>query len=1296
MANNYFDAASQGYVNVQQQLSQLGLMGGSMQPMDGRGAAVQIPTLPPPNFTTQVASTASFPTGPASSGVAPLPYGLSAPQMSSFAGHAGPPQPLTLNSMGSALHMPQFMGYPSPPPMPAPMPIGGSFGGGIGGYLADRSIAAGGAPPPMGGNIIRARADAASRVSRTTGDIVGHGLEWGTRGAAVTSGLMGIGAMAASTGWGAIAGVPAMALSGVLMAGDMMASGYNQQRSHVRKLRQTYGGLTMGNMVDPTGLGMSVGSAMQVSGGLADVGRSIGMSKGAMMSVGGAAQGMGLLRGHTNTASDLVSRIKTLAQVTKTITDLGEGISAGDALQLQALSQEMGMGAGVDMASMGRRLVTAARVTGQTLGGITQGAAGAAGMYSSLGMSGAAGMQTGAVTTTQGAVIANSGRLSNRQLARMGGAAGISGTLLQSQAAFDAKAATPLVYGAMEMTSAGTFRVNQDRLNRIARGEISLKDAEKRGRDFLTGKADDSKGLTKHQLGRLLDQFNRQKADLVADAQEKLNPSQRQNMQLTQIKDLMERKNLTFRQGAVQVTGSTQAAEALEALVKDPNVRMEQQKQQSLQRREAIKRAAAGPGPDHSTLSGIGRWFGSPFRAMGDVGSKIGGVLSRAEHEDRRAAAGLYDGTLRGSERMSAAEEARVWGGRSAFARMYDRDRARVARDNPAQAALEVMGGRMDKMGIMPGAGDYFRSVAAHSAATGLRRPGTYNLDTEAGSWGVWSGASDANKLMRKIKGDWFVGHSVKDYFTESPYERGDMAKTFDRYASSGGALREMLSRGSGESGLDMAMGIIDERAMGLDKPGQRDAMILARGQALNYARGQAQVAQGKGQKAYSEGSTEGLTQDRIMGSYKAALREQLKKQNVPEAEREKIIEQATTGRDAEDITGSIYKSLSQDKRYRRGVSQFFEDVDSVQGFAGISGLVTEEAYNKSRKREIKVRQNWMDHLSVGEMLGGGDEAADPYFRELAKTGLSEGALKMLAKYEGLDKIGDMSQLSDSAKGVSKKDKKFAREIMDAVARGKAGKKGAPGEASISQALLDKTDKIAASLDWSKKGGYGEHMIGEDGVFTVGLRYAQQNLKAETDAQLRQRLGLTGSEHQRRMGMSIWSHSIDDKELSKLGLGETAIHGQRAAGIAGIEGAIKGLGRTGTSEEFLRKLLGAGFVDHGDAKWNKGVGDQITAYRSAKNDKERKKHAQQIAEAISQELSSREKPGSRTALPGEATETSGEGGPLNQTLQELRAHMQNSDRAMSAIVTTMRMMSGVPIYSGGARPQGPKKPSWQL
>ena len=240
-----FSTIAQGYGGMQQSLQQLGLAPGSFTPMDGGGSAPQIPTPPPPQFTTVVSTTAPFP------GMAP-----------GLGGAAGPPPPMpTIYTRPSMVHSapqptmapPQFMGAQMAPAMmqqsiysqPVMMP-------GVTSHSPQSQAAMMGAPlqpsmyqdmramsglsaPVIGQDYVAQRMAASSRMSdRLIGGVastVGMASNVvGLGGAAASMGLLGAGA----AGLGAAAGL----VAAPLMAGAAWADSLRNQWGMGRQAQQ--------------------------------------------------------------------------------------------------------------------------------------------------------------------------------------------------------------------------------------------------------------------------------------------------------------------------------------------------------------------------------------------------------------------------------------------------------------------------------------------------------------------------------------------------------------------------------------------------------------------------------------------------------------------------------------------------------------------------------------------------------------------------------------------------------------------------------------------------------------------------------------------------------------------------------------------------------------------------------------------------------------------------------------------------------------------------------------------------
>ena len=1236
MANNYFDAASQGYVNVQQQLSQLGLMGGSMQPMDGRGTAVQIPTMTAPQFTTQVASTASFPMTPQYSPPALLPFGMAgggmtgAPQAHTTM-YAPPPRPQGPPIYQSAA--PGFLPYPSMPPMPAPATLGG--GGGIGGFLSDRALSMGQHGPGLHGGLIRARADAHSRVSGNIADTLGKGIQYGGIAAGAVGGLGAVGALgAAGAGAGTIAALGTAAVAAPLFAAGEIALSYNRRRKATQALRQQFSNLSTGDMLDPTGLGMGVRSASGVAQGLQQAGSQMGMSSGAMMSVGEGAQQLGLLSGHTQTQGDLVSRIKTLAQVAKHITDLGEGISPGDALQLTALVNEMGTRNITDVKSIGRRLVTAARVTGQTLSGAVGQASAGAGMYSSLGMSGSAGLLTGGLSITQGqSLAANWGRmgLSPRQLQRMGGAKGMSEELLKSQAAFDKKTSVPIVYGAMRMTEEGKFEIDQDRLAKISRGEIGLKEARKRGTDFFLGKADDTKGMTKKQRYRLLQQFNRQREDLVADVNEGMSPENRQSLHIRQIMDLMHKKSgMTFLTAAERVTGSTKAARALEALAKDTQGRYEISKQRDIQYREQLAKDASPAGSRRRLGAVIGRGFSAAFRPLKKMGQGLADFVSEEEALGRDQAAGLYKGSVRNQQVLHGADRARVLGGMSTS----------------------------DLLGLASGEEKLRQG-----------REGSRFLNPQ-GNWTLFTGGFMASEgrgdtLLREMKGDTGFLAKIGSAFGGEKYTSGTRDTEFTKLLKSRDAWNEAQVIGEGISGASVGIGTSRQAAAG--DSAISNILISARTAGLQHARKAAVLSRGG---LFGGGSTEGLQSGAIL----AAMRKVIDDDTSLNAEQKRTAKKALQGgsRSGTNMVASVYKDLREDPKYKADVARAGQHIQEASDLVS-GGTSADAKLERASSGDLMIdmdRKGILDsrYQSLDDLMGG-EGAGKGFLQSLGKSGLSKGALELF-----LGKRGDMSSIESEAALRGDKTNKSAQEIMRSIAAFKAGKGG------LDPKLIE---QLKGNKDFHRLTGGQVHGAWTN-TMVSGALASKSQYQAQGAQQYLESMGMYAGDPMAENLMAMTGKDDDARNrlFGKMwGVGTDATPGSQDA-ITSILGTGFERSRTLTPGQMGKIDTALSGVDLARTRLD---ADPTNTGLQDKHEKE-KRRAEGVITKLIAEAVDKKKRLSATRAPGSSdTSPEGQGSQqLNNTLSDLNTFLVDNQKVLSGLVTKVQTMNAV--LSGAALP----------
>lgn len=663
-----FSSIAEGYGGAQQTLARFGFVPGSFLPSDKGGAAPQLPTMPPPRFATVASTTLPFPSAvPQFAGAAaapppaPLPPMFQAGQPTFTPGMQqafGPPVP----QMGTyAMPMPSSgsMGMPITPPnfsrmfsrpMTGTQQQGGFFAGGslgsdlfLAGYMPTAlSLDA----PGTGVNIMRQRYEAGSRL-------VDRGL--GYAGTAVNVASAGLGIL----GGAAALGIGGATLGGIAAAGGMVAlplaaagmglSAYNERRDQVKQVAQIMSGVASGPLAGPLGTGIDQSVARQIQRGLFSKPGVDTFSTEDYLSTFGQAQEMGLMRGRTNSVDQIVKRVKELAKLSKSIMDLGEGITQKDALEMQMLAQNMGLSTS-KFASQGiaSKILASARLTGQSMGAIMSGAGTeGASLFAQMGMNAGAGMMTGVSSAALAANMVNSGRLSDREVAMFGGESGLGNLLMKNMAGFQSRNATNMVLGSL---------LNKNAFQQMVTGAVGMDASAGSLTKMLSGK-----GVSSSQRDVFYQLFEEKAPDLLNSLQEGLTPERMQLMMLNQAKTLMgsSKKPLTAFSAFKQVTGSEEGARALMKLMQDPSVLKSSYKQIDTIERESNQRASQELEEYRGIFSRIGRATSQAiYKTESGIGVDAAVDYASEQDAEQAARAAGYD-VDRKVRRAAGADSAR-------------------------------------------------------------------------------------------------------------------------------------------------------------------------------------------------------------------------------------------------------------------------------------------------------------------------------------------------------------------------------------------------------------------------------------------------------------------------------------------------------------------------------------------------------------------------------------------------------------------------------------------------------------
>jgi hypothetical protein len=539
MADNTFSSIAQGYSGAQDALRGLGMLPGSFRPMDGGGASLQVPTIAPMHTQPMF-----MPRPPMSS---TLPFPSQSPQ---FAPQSGPGIPAPMHPSMMSPRMSAFapqQGTYLPPVPAAPTAMG---------TLEARRILMGQQTIGTNQNVLKTRAQAAATYGAFSDSL---SVIPGALGAGFAGSKLGgaVGAMAGGVGAPVGAALGGIAASMGYAAFHNYADDYAREREqHAAMGGYSLRGVTSGNMVGAFGTGISPMKQMQLSKQMISQAKQSGFHEtlkgGDFSTTLGMASEMGLMRGHTNDVGQTVSRVKNLATVARDIMRLGEGITQQDAMELQALTQGLGVSTGTFQThNLGQKLVTAAKVAGVSPGQATQqGFVAGAQAFQQAGMSSVLGGLTGLSTLTQAGSIANSGNLTASQLAALGGQRGLHRSLLGAHTGFLSNNMGSMALGSIDTD--GNLDLDSFQSNLLGSGG-SVRSMNLRGRKALRG--DD---LTSGQIGLRKQLLLEKMPDMTRKMQEEMTPMQTNALMVRQVTSRMEEAMSTGR-----FVTDTQAAASL-------------------------------------------------------------------------------------------------------------------------------------------------------------------------------------------------------------------------------------------------------------------------------------------------------------------------------------------------------------------------------------------------------------------------------------------------------------------------------------------------------------------------------------------------------------------------------------------------------------------------------------------------------------------------------------------------------------------------------------------------------------
>lgn len=500
---------------------------------------------------------------------------------------------------------------------------------------------------PLGQNILRTQAMAGQQYANTMGAVVG-GIGTGTSLLTAGAGLATLGGFSGSGIIGSTIGMlgGGMGLAGSVAIGATVHS-YKKKMREIEEMRQLTQQGNFGHGLTDSFTGqMTRSSALGLSNSLGTAAKFNDFKSSEFKQLTGMASSSGMLTG-TNNIGEITKKITDLAKASREIVMLGEGISMNDAVNLQKLTQDMGIGTGKFRAmGIGKNLVSAARAANMSMDQAAQMGGQGAITFQQMGLGAASGMNAAFQMNNAAQALVGSGSINKRLLRQLGGAQGVSQNLLAGQASTMGRLADTLVMGAAKMDPDGNFRVDRELLDQFTRGDVSREDMVRRGKNL-------GKGLSKFERSRMLEQLGRQMPELREQVTDSLSNEEMMQIQGREVMSLQKRTGMSMRQAANSYFQDSGQAESFMAYAQNfGTVRAESRRQRKLSETEEMYRYA-GMAKSNTALSRAGRYVtekgGEVIDRLLSMPTALGEYAARqvAEEQDR-----IANRIARGSSRL--------------------------------------------------------------------------------------------------------------------------------------------------------------------------------------------------------------------------------------------------------------------------------------------------------------------------------------------------------------------------------------------------------------------------------------------------------------------------------------------------------------------------------------------------------------------------------------------------------------------------------------------------------------------
>ncbi len=480
---------------------------------------------------------------------------------------------------------------------------------------------------PRGSSIIASRSANMEAYYRAQDNSIGTA----TTGLNIASGITAVGGFFGAS-------LLANPITGLgLGVGMAMASSaldrFAKEKEKIRSVQNALSGINLvGNQMGDALTGsINYASASQISSSIHS--RVGGFKSEDLKGVMDYASKTGALSGYTNNPKQLTDRIVQLAKVTKEIVDIGEGITAADAANMQTMLSGMGINAStISKKSIGKRLVMAGRTAGLSLDEINNLAQSSGQAYAQMGLSATQGVLAGAHSASSAKTLMGIGTLSEKDIAKLGGQAGLQQALFKAGSASMSNLTQRLVMGTMKMSDKGEMIIDQDLLDMAVSGKLSLEDLDTRANEQMKRVSK----LDSRSRKLMMEQIQRSMPDLAEQVSENINAEQQMTLAGRGIQELRSKGMSTQSAMESFFGGDKQAIKAFTEYAKNlPSILQEQKRQNYLAEQDKLL-SRASQGIDYSELNSNNA-LTRTFKRLSDMYDTSVNVLFDPEERARRS-----------------------------------------------------------------------------------------------------------------------------------------------------------------------------------------------------------------------------------------------------------------------------------------------------------------------------------------------------------------------------------------------------------------------------------------------------------------------------------------------------------------------------------------------------------------------------------------------------------------------------------------------------------------------------------